>query len=109
MSKETVTMKVLHDRLANIGKKEMVLDVRGRDEYADGHVPRSINIPHDEVAQHASELKQYDRVYIHCRSGKRAQLAFADLEKQGLKNLVCISDGGMANWIEAGYETVKGA
>lgn len=109
MSHSQVTMKTLHDRLKQLERSEIVLDVRGRDEFAEGHVPGAVNIPHDEVVQHAGKLKQYGRVYIHCRSGKRAQLAFSDLKKQGLKNLVCISDGGMADWISAGYEVDKGA
>jgi rhodanese-related sulfurtransferase len=102
-------MKTLHEKLGKLNKTEVILDVRGRDEYAEGHVPGAINIPHDEVSQHATQLKSYEKIYIHCRSGKRAQIAFADLEKQGLKNLVCISTGGMLDWIEAGYEIKKGS
>ncbi len=109
MTHAPISMKALHERLSKLGKSEVVLDVRGRDEYAEGHVPGSLNIPHDEVAGHADELKKYERVYIHCRSGKRAQLAFAELVQQGLNNLICVSDGGMADWISAGYEVAKGA
>ncbi len=109
MSHARISMKDLHDRLRQLGKTEVVLDVRGRDEFAEGHIQGAVNIPHDEVAKHASELSKYERIYIHCRSGKRAQLAFGDLEKRGLTQLVCISDGGMMDWISAGYETVKGA
>lgn len=109
MSHPKITMKTLHDSLKQLERSEIILDVRGREEFAEGHIPGAINIPHDEVAQHADKLKQYKRIYIHCRSGKRAQLAFSDLEKQGLKNLVCISDGGMADWISAGYKVDQGA
>lgn len=109
MSTPHISMKALHERMSQLGKSEIVLDVRGPDEYAEAHVPGSLNIPHDQVASHAAKLKGYERVYIHCRSGKRAQIALAELEKQGLSNLVCISDGGMMDWVAAGYETVKGA
>ncbi|MBS1958502.1 MAG: rhodanese-like domain-containing protein [Bdellovibrionales bacterium] len=108
MSLNRISMQGLHDRIAQFGKKEIILDVRGRDEFSEGHIPGALNIPHDEIAKRADELKQYERIYIHCRSGKRAQLAFADLEKQGFKNLVCVGDGGMVEWIAAGYETVQG-
>jgi len=103
-----ITMKDLHERVKKLGGQEIVLDVRGLDEYVDGHVPGSINIPHDQVGAHVAELKKYERIYVHCRSGKRAQMATADLERAGLKNLVCIADGGMMDWAEAGYEMVKG-
>ena len=105
---ESISMLQLRDKLPTLGKNEVVLDVRGRDEFAEAHIKGALNIPHDEVGIHAAELKRYDKIYIHCRSGKRSQLATAELLKHGLTNLVCISDGGMMNWVEAGYETVKG-
>ncbi|MEW6057343.1 MAG: rhodanese-like domain-containing protein [Bdellovibrionota bacterium] len=108
-SNSSININSLHGRVKELGKKEVVLDVRSREEYMDGHVPGSINIPRDEVARYAAKLKSYDRIYVHCQAGKRAQLAFADLEKQGLTNLVCVTGGGMADWIEAGYEIDKGA
>ncbi len=100
-------MNSLHGKLSSLGKNEIILDVRGRDEFAEGHVEGAINIPHDEVGSHVAELAKYSCVYMHCRSGKRAQVALATLEQKGLKNIVCISDGGMLNWVEAGYKTVR--
>lgn len=102
-----ITMKELHERLGKLGKNEIILDVRGPDEYAEGHVPGSINISHEEVGTRAGELKRFEKIYIHCRSGKRAQIAMAELEKHGFKNLVCIADGGMLDWAAAGYEIVR--
>lgn len=104
-----ISMRELHSHLSKLGEKEIILDVRGRDEFAEGHIRGAMNIPHDEVAQHVQELKRYERIYIHCHAGRRAQLAHGILEKHGLRNLVCISDGGMGDWISAGYETEKGA
>ncbi len=102
-----ISMADLHGRMKQLGAKEVILDVRGRDEFAEGHVPGSLNIPHDEVGQHAQELAKYERLYIHCRSGKRAQVARETLEKAGLKNIVCVADGGMLDWAKAGYEIEK--
>jgi rhodanese-related sulfurtransferase len=104
-----ITMADLHSKLKQLQAKELVLDVRGPEEFAEGHVPGSRNIPHDQVAQYAEELKKFERVYIHCRSGKRAQMAVDALQKVGVNNLVCIADGGMLDWAAAGYEIVKGA
>lgn len=108
-SNSSINVNSLHDRVKELGKREVVLDVRGREEYAEAHVPGSINIPHDEVTQHAEKLKTYERIYIHCQAGRRAQLAYSELEKLGLRNLICITGGGMADWIAAGYEVEKGA
>lgn len=86
---------------------EVILDVRSHDEYAEGHVPQSINIPHDQVAEHADELKKYSKIYIHCKMGGRAQKAFSALTEKGLNNLYCIDDSGMQHWLDMGYPTNK--
>lgn len=106
---QTITMNELNERLGKLGKSELILDVREPDEYREAHVPGSRNIPLAEVGQHASELAKFERVYIHCRSGKRAQVAFAELESKGLKNLVCIAGGGMMDWVSAGFKFEQGA
>lgn len=99
-------MTELKDRLGHLGKDELILDVRTAEEFAEGHVQGSRNITHEDVADIAEELKKYKAVYIHCRSGKRAQVAVAELTKLGVNNLVCVSQGGMMEWIEKGYPVV---
>ena len=86
---------------------EIILDVRTPDEFQEGHVPGAKNVPHTEVALHADELKKYKKVYIHCRSGGRAQNAWFVLTQQGLTNLVCVGGGGMPDWQAAGYPVEK--
>lgn len=92
----------LHQKL---GPNEVILDVRREDEYAAGHIQRALNIPLDQVATKAEELKKYSAVYIHCKRGGRAKTAYDLLAAQGLTNLVCIHDAGMDLWIENGYPT----
>jgi phage shock protein E len=104
---ETVDTKELFQRHTELNPEEVVLDVRGPEEYSDGHIPGSINIPHTEVAGRVEELKKYKRIYIHCMKGGRAQKAFNALNEAGLTNLVCIADGGMKAWQEAGYPLEK--
>ena len=102
-----ITMHELYERNANLGQNEIILDVRTAEEYREGHIHGSINIDHGSIASHASELKKYDKVYIHCKMGGRAAKAFESLLSAGLTNLVCVSDGGMQAWIEAGYPVEK--
>lgn len=99
----TMSMDDLYENLGQLSSKDLILDVRKPDEYAEGHVKGSRNIPHEQVAEHADELKKYSQVIIHCRSGKRAQVAHEALKAKGLNNLVCIKDSGMMNWVESGY------
>lgn len=100
-------MRDLYEKHDKLQSGEIVLDVRTREEYAEGHVPGSLNIPHDEVEKHLDELRKYKRIYMHCRSGKRAGMAYEALNRAGLKNVVCISGSGMMDWIEAGYPLKK--
>lgn len=104
-----MTMSELHEKLNHLSPNEIVLDVRTHEEFAEGHVPGSKNIPHDEIEKHVNDLKKYQQIYIHCRSGKRAQVARDTLEKHGLKNWICISSTGMQDWLAAGYPVEKGA
>lgn len=71
-------------------------------------MPGAKNINHEGIEKHASELSSYERIYVHCRSGKRAQIAVDALTKTGLNNLVLVKDSGMADWIEQSYPVEKG-
>src|SRR5437899_1907550 len=90
----------VHDKL---GAKEIILDVRNPDEYAQGHIPGSKNIPLPQIGNHVKELQEYSKVYIHCKRGGRAKTAYEALSNAGLKNLVCIHDAGMDLWMEKGF------
>ena len=89
---EKISMTELYEILKKLKEKEIILDVRGRDEFGASHVPGSQNIPYDEVDQHLDELKQWDKIFVYCRSGGRAQIACQVLEKLNLNNLVCIDN-----------------
>ncbi len=100
-------MLELKKHVDQLTKSELVLDVRAPGEYREGHIPGSRNIPHDSVAQYAPELMKYETVYVHCRSGGRVQMAVQELERLGVKNLVCVVGSGMPDWEAAGYPVEK--
>lgn len=106
-----ITMLELKKHADQLGKEEVVLDVRTTEEYAEGHVPGSINIPHDQVgtAQALVKLRGYKTIFMHCRSGGRVQHAASVLQASGIANLVCIAGSGMPDWISAGYPVEKGS
>lgn len=104
---QKISMTDLHEKLNKLSARELILDVRTPEEYSEGHIPGSRNIPFDEVEGHFAELQKLERVYIHCQAGKRAQMAAQTLIQKGLKNLVCVSSGGMGDWIEAGFPVQK--
>lgn len=66
-----------------------------------------LNIPHDQVLAHLDKLKPYRQIYIHCRSGKRAEAAAQALLKADFSNLVCVTGSGMDDWVAAGFPVEK--
>ena len=102
---ERISIDQLHDEIIpNMGPEDLILDVRTPEEYAEGHIKGSRNQDHEAVAGIAEELKNYSKVYVHCKMGGRAQRAAEALDIEGLDNIVCVSDGGMHRWIEMGWE-----
>lgn len=61
-----------------------VIDVRREEEFAEGHIKGTINIPLDELRERLAEIKQ-DMVYLVCRVGLRGYLAARILEQHGIK------------------------
>lgn len=107
MSNTQITLTDFYKLHQDLTANEVILDVRGEDEFAAGHIPKALNIPIDQVNERVGELKNFSTIYIHCKRGGRAKRAFESLEQLGLKNLVCIYDGGMDMWIESGYPVNK--
>lgn len=84
--------------LVDAGEAPLILDVRTPAEYAQGHVPGAVNIPHDQVPGRIDGVEGYgaDQVVVYCRSGKRAGLAADALVEAGIPVLHLVGD--MAGW-----------
>ena len=100
---EFISIDELHTRIQNHNSDDLILDVRTPEEFQAGHIPGAQNTPHEEVAHIADNLKQYRAVYVHCKMGGRAKMAAQALQGSGLNNIVCVGDGGMERWMEAGW------
>jgi rhodanese-related sulfurtransferase len=81
----------------------VVLDVRTEAEFAEGHIPGALNIPHTELAARLLELPgdRSAEIIVHCRSGKRAKTAEAILVGAGYQRVYDL-EGHMLGWTEAG-------
>ncbi len=81
----------------------LVLDVRTAEEFAQGHVPRAINIPHDELGERHAELGvSPDReIVVYCERGGRASKAESVLREAGYTNVLHLA-GDMRAWREQG-------
>jgi rhodanese-related sulfurtransferase len=81
----------------------MVLDVRGRAEYAAGHVPGATNIPVDELPDRLADLRGSGRIAAICQSGRRSVRAAEQLDAAGIE-AVSVA-GGTSAWAESGRPT----
>ncbi|TXF74811.1 rhodanese-like domain-containing protein [Chryseobacterium sp.] len=66
----------------------VILDVRSKNEYADGHIKNSVNIPVDQLHSNLSKLKNKDKPIITCcASGMRSATAKTILQNNGYGNV----------------------
>ena len=62
----------------------VLLDVRTNEEYADGHIEGSINLPIGETNRAGTVITDKDGpIYVYCRSGNRSERAAAYLKGNG--------------------------
>ena len=62
----------------------IILDVRSKGEYADGHISSSINIPVDTLSNNLAKLKDKNQTIITCcASGMRSASAKSILKSNG--------------------------
>jgi len=106
---ESTETSISADRLAyriRAGSPPLVLDVRKRQGYAQGHIPGAINIPYRELPTRLAELPiaKSEEVVVHCQLGRRAGLAEKTLRESGYSNVRDL-DGHFHKWQTAGLPT----
>lgn len=81
----------------------LILDVRRADEYASGHVPGAINIPHKQLKSRIAEIMQHKQreVAVYCEAGVRANFAQGILEQAGFAKILHL-EGDMRGWRASG-------
>jgi rhodanese-related sulfurtransferase len=84
------------------GNNVQVIDARTPGEYASGHVPGAINIPHMSVVSRKGELADGKQLVFICQVGQRSALACEFAAALGFRDLVNV-EGGTEAWIKAGY------
>lgn len=86
--------------------KTHLIDVRTPEEFADGHIPGSINIPVQEIESIAEIIPDQEAtLLIYCRSGNRTVTAAKALKDMGYK--VIFDLGGISAY-EGDLETGSG-
>lgn len=80
---------------------ELVIDVRGSEEFASGHLLGAVNVPVQELEARLEELGPKDRpVAVYCRSGRRSAAATDLLRAAGFASVTDL--GGLSDSIAVG-------
>jgi len=82
------------------GSRQVIVDVRGRDEWEHGHIPGALHIPLGLLQARLGEVSSGAEIAVHCQAGDRSSIATSILEKHGIK--ASSVTGGFAQWKRSG-------
>ena len=77
----------------NLSDAVIVVDVRTKNEYENGHVLGAINIPLANLQDNSLKLFKDIPYYVYCKAGYRSAIACSILEKMGFDNVVNVNKG----------------
>jgi len=83
----------------------MVIDVRKRTEWNDGHLERATHIFLGDLEQRAASLDRSRPIVLHCQTQTRSSLAASLLRRQGFTDVSYLT-GGFDAWRRAGLPVV---
>jgi NADPH-dependent 2,4-dienoyl-CoA reductase/sulfur reductase-like enzyme/rhodanese-related sulfurtransferase len=93
---EFIDVKELRDKIKN-KEKIVILDVRTRKEYENGHIEGALLIPIDELRDNTGKLNKNDEIIIYCRSSYRSYIGYRILKNMGFKNVKNLN-GSYLSW-----------
>lgn len=72
------------DEINNILDNEdyVILDVRTKEEYNNGHIKDALNIPYDEITEDIN-IEKDKYILVYCKSGVRSKIAYDSLTDFG--------------------------
>jgi len=77
-----------------------IIDVRGRDEWDEGHIADARHIHVGHLTRHLAEIPRDKAVALHCAGGDRSTLAASILQHHGFENVYNVT-GGIEAWEKA--------
>ena len=84
------------------GGEYQFIDVREEDEYAEGHIPGTANIPLSEFMARADEISEDMPAVLVCNTGIRSLQAAQFLASMGYEDIYNLEDG-TKGWMKQGY------
>ncbi len=96
----TITQDELSDEVGS-GKRILLLDVRTHEEFQSGHIPRAINVPHNEFGDwlRNQSVSPSRDIVVYCESGGRSDTVQTLLISKGFTSVRHL-EGDMKAWRE---------
>jgi phage shock protein E len=103
---QNINAKVAFELIQN--KEVLILDVRTKGEYAQGHITDSVLIPVQVLSTDFTKIMDFKEkpILIYCRSGNRSVTSSNILLEKGFKDLYNLK-GGIKDWVNKGYSIQK--
>ncbi len=102
-----LTVQEVKNLLENDGKY-LLLDVREKEEYREGHLEESVSLPRGflEIKVETTVPDKSTPVIAYCAGGVRSLLAAKDMKEMGYSEVISMS-GGYSAWKAAGFKEVQ--
>lgn len=102
-----VTTDDVKTRLAGNGKAVVLVDVREKEEYREGHLKNALSIPRGflEMKMETEVPDRDAEIIAYCQGGTRSLMAGVVMKEMGYNNVVSMT-GGFSSWKESGKEWV---
>lgn len=100
-----ITAKMAYQAITSrICPNLVVLDVRTRAEFDEGHIRKALLIPHAELEDRINELAEHKNheIIVYCFCGMRSTIACSILDAHGFTKVYNMIDG-VNGWIGQGY------
>jgi adenylyltransferase/sulfurtransferase len=103
-----LTVQQVNESLRNNGKSAVLLDVREKDEWREGHLEGAISLPRGflEIKVENSVPDKDTPIIAYCAGGVRSLLAAKIMREMGYQNVASMA-GGYSAWKNAGYKWVQ--
>lgn len=96
------------DQMVRESSEEIILDVRTRGEFEEGHIPGAIliDVNESDFKDKTNALDKSKPVFVYCAAGIRSEKAAAILKDSDFKTIYHL-EGGLKSWSKLQKELTK--